>query len=196
MDDPLSGDDEEDEDDSRTANGHGYSSRPKTPQRPRTMGSSQVIHVQLTEKHRLLKLRLAPLKRVQRDLELRLGAEEASPYEGEGVGAAPFHHSAVNPNVGTSYGHVNPRISSRRPTEFYVRSSTGWKSALEKLRPRVSISSRDDSREGKSKREREVEETNLIISGCRDDMKTLWDDQAVRALLEKRRVRLEESGGL
>ena len=110
-----------------------------------------------TEIHHVLKLRLGPLRRVQKDLERRLGSgsEEAHSVGGLGVTvAAPFDNGGLgngsgNGNVngnGNTNGNGNPYYTngasewayqpngmpSRHPQEFFVRSSTGWKSALEK----------------------------------------------------------------
>lgn len=159
-----------------------------------TPSQEKMPRLSFTEKHKLLKLKLAPLRKVQADLEKRLGsgAEEPTPFEG-GSGtnttAAPFDQSPYNT------GYAAPSSPTRRQ-EFYVRSSTGWKSALEKLRPaRPSTSSSRDSMEGARGR-REAEETSQIIAGCREDMKALWEDKVVREMLTRRKVRLEEGGGL
>jgi guanine nucleotide-binding protein subunit alpha len=147
-----------------------------------------------TEKHKLLRLRLAPLRRVLKDLEMRIGAGSEEPTSsGAPTVAAPFDDIYTNINGSSNAPVVAPR--PRPPQEFYVRSSTGWKSALEKIKPRNSTSSRDGN--GMKERwEREAEEATQVISGCREDMKMLWEDEVVRRMLERKRVRLEESGGL
>lgn len=101
------------------------------------------MRLHFTENHKLLKLRLAPLRRVQKDLERRLGsgAEEPTPSK-------------------------DPTVAA--PQEFFVRSSTGWKTTLDKLRPRSSTGSREDAH-SRELREREAEETTAIIAGCRDE---------------------------
>lgn len=136
--------------------------------------------MQLGEEHKLLKLRLAPLRHVQRDLERRLGSGAEEPTSVP----SGFHTSAA------PFGDLN--VS--RHQEFFVRSSTGWKSALASLRSRNSTGSRDDI-DNRNLRERESEETSTVISGCKDDMKTLWDNRIVRTLLELRRIRLEDGPG-
>jgi hypothetical protein len=35
-----------------------------------------------------------------------------------------------------------------------------------------------------------------VIASCRDDMKALWEDKAVQALLQKHNNRLQDSAGL
>jgi guanine nucleotide-binding protein alpha-1 subunit len=138
--------------------------------------------LQFGEEHKILKLRLAPLRHVQRDLEQRLGsgAEEPMPVPpGYQTSAAPFNEHGSNMS---------------RHQEFFVRSSTGWKAALASLRSRNSTGSRDDV-DGRSQREREAEETTHIIAGCRDDVRALWHDPTVQQLLALRRLRLEDSPG-
>ena len=66
----------------------------------------------LTEKHRLLRLRLAPLRSVQQDLQRRLGTATIAEMNNPG------------------FGGVLPRQS-----EFAVRRD-GWRSALERFRTR------------------------------------------------------------
>jgi guanine nucleotide-binding protein subunit alpha len=41
-----------------------------------------------------------------------------------------------------------------------------------------------------------VEEASDLLTACQDDIITLWSDQAVKDVLKKRDVRLEESPGL
>ena len=151
-----------------------------------------------TEKHRLLKLKLAPLRKVQTDLERRLGsgAEEPTPFDGGAAlssSASPFDSAAASSS--TMFGSYPLTNSPPRRQEFYVRSSTGWKSALDKLRPTRSSTSSREGQEGARER-REAEETTQIIAGCRDDMKALWDDKIIREMLARRKLRLEEGGGL
>ncbi|KAI0768681.1 G-alpha-domain-containing protein [Trametes elegans] len=168
----------------------------------------------LTETHRVLMLRLAPLRQVQRDLERSLGAassEEIRPGPG---GAAPW-------SVGGSV----------RQREFSVTSRTGWKSALCRVRAvgRMSLDSpngRQDMRRSDSSgpdvqvparprtagrrpslsspscevSEGRIEDPDLetaseVISSCADDMHALWMDHAVRIVLDKKGMRPEEGPG-
>ncbi|OCH86520.1 G-alpha-domain-containing protein [Obba rivulosa] len=174
----------------------------------------------LTDAHRLLLLRLAPLRRVQRDLEQRLGAGSTEPVEQYSGGAAPWVRAGAG----------------RRPREFFVTSRSGWRSALNRVKTsavgRLSMGSRDEARvetasmvEEKrawqqtvgSKRarptspfadmldegEREdgdedvpvVESAAEVIASCAEDMAALWADASIRALLKHEDVRLEEGPG-
>ncbi|TDL19263.1 G-alpha-domain-containing protein [Rickenella mellea] len=131
-----------------------------------------------TEKHRLLKLRLTPLRRVQRDLEQRLGSATEEPCAtNTPTVAAPFE-----------------------PQEFYIRSTTGWKAALDKFKPRLSRDSKDSKDGGmttamREKLQREADEATQIIAGCREDMQSIWEDKAIREMLSRRKMMLENSGG-
>lgn len=142
--------------------------------------------LQFSETHKLLKLRLAPLRRVQTDLERRLGsgAEEPIPVtSGMPSEAAPFDIDNLN--------------VKHRTQEFYVRSSTGWKSALDKFRQGSRSSTEADAaNRDKERRDREDEETAAIISRCKDDMHALWTDPVIRHMLARRKFRLEDSPGL
>jgi guanine nucleotide-binding protein subunit alpha len=44
--------------------------------------------------------------------------------------------------------------------------------------------------------EQHMDEATEVIVSCKDDMKALWTDEAVRALLTGRRMRIEDSAGL
>lgn len=198
-------------------------STPRTPHSGDAHGSPALLPKLLFgEKHKLLKLKLGPLRRVQRDLEVRLGAgaEEPSPaLAGAAMtDAAPFGMSAegsgpagagrgggsrsdAGPGAVTSF-FVPP--SRRGPQEFYVRSSTGWKAALDRLRPLGSAAraSSERARDGsgreaaRNKEVREAKETTEIIAACREEIGALWGDEVVRSMLARRRLRLEERGGL
>ena len=121
---------------------------------------------QLTDKHRLLKLRLGPLRRVEADLMRQLGAGTEE-VVGEGIGAGVI-------------GEGLKRACSRS-REFGVRE---LKDALYR------------SRQNTTRGEGQPDEATEIIASCREDIKALWTDDVVRRVLEKRKVRVEESAGL
>jgi hypothetical protein len=125
-----------------------------------------------TERHRLLKLRLGPLRRIQKDLERRLGAATIEIQSTTVTTAAPFYQKPVL-------------------QEFSINSSNGWKTALDRfrsLRPSPSVPKRGW--------DAELEEITEVIASCADDMKAIWEDPTVRSLLDKRQVRLDEAPGL
>lgn len=118
-----------------------------------------------------------------------------------GVGGGEAGNGGVNGGV--------PRRTRPRQ-EFFVRSSTGWKAALERLSSSSSSSSGKDSTSKKRKGDvkaagaggeaavdgEEETTTTRVLAGCRADIGALWNDEVVRAVLRRRRVRLEEGGGL
>ena len=71
----------------------------------------------LTDAHRALLNRLAPLQRVQLTLEKTLGAASSEEVHGGSSSAAPWTTG-----------------SKARPKEFAVTSRSGWKSALSRVR--------------------------------------------------------------
>lgn len=75
-----------------------------------------------------------------------------------------------------SDGEDERRLGTR---EFGVRA---WKDAL--------------SRHGTFDGEQHMDNATEVIVSCKDDMKALWTDEAVKALLTKRRMRIEDSAGL
>ncbi|KAJ7573988.1 guanine nucleotide binding protein, alpha subunit [Mycena floridula] len=123
------------------------------------------------EKHKLLQLRLGPLRRVQTDLEQRLGAASTEPRFTEVTSAAPF-------------------AERQALQEFSINSTNGWKTALEKFRnARLTQAEPGSLRKLRSR----DDETAEVIASCRDDMKALWDDPTVREMLGKRKSRIEDS---
>jgi guanine nucleotide-binding protein alpha-1 subunit len=125
----------------------------------------------LTEKHRLLRLRLAPLRGVQQDLQRRLGAAAIEEMTNPGSGGA-----------------------LPRPSEFAVRSRDGWRSALERFRTRPQDA--QENARAADARVRKAAEVTEVVVGCAEDMKALWEDAAVQGMLRRKRIRMEEEPGL
>ncbi|KAJ3476224.1 hypothetical protein NLI96_g11307 [Meripilus lineatus] len=145
---------------------------------------SSVPPIPFTNHHSLLKLRLAPLRSVEADLKSFLGdiaCEEASGAltpESDMMMATPFDS--------TSYGPGS--ISLRRPREFTVRSHTSWKVAIGQH-----CRLRSTSPHGRRAALSECDGLTEVIAGCQEDMKALWNDGAVKELIRRRRVKLEDS---
>lgn len=140
--------------------------------------------LKFNEKHRLLKLRLTPIRGVQKDLERKLGsgAFEESPPEPL---PAPAMSSAAS--VVESVEIEGFAGTRRDPKEFYIRSNNTWKDRFR---------SRSSSSGATAQELREIEETAGLIAGCKDDMKAVWEDETVRQMLKKRKYGLEDSPGL
>jgi len=90
----------------------------------------------------------------------------------------------------SSGGDDDGSEQTKTTKEVYVRSNVSWKKALTKLRAG-----------GKGGNEREVQmrddpdDPAVVMSKSKLDMITLWRDPFVREVLEKRKMRLEESSG-
>jgi guanine nucleotide-binding protein alpha-1 subunit len=134
---------------------------------------------------------LTPLASVQNTLETNLGAASLDPHSTSTISAAPFDE-------------VNHHSGRRPLQEFSINSSNGWKTALEKFRTlRSAPATRTDSITNDSlaaavdsKKIKDSEETIAeIIASCRDDIKSLWDDNIVAETLVRRKVRLEDGPG-
>jgi hypothetical protein len=147
------------------------------------------------EPHKLWRLRLAPLRGVQADLEARLGAGAMEPDwpAGAGAGAAtsaldlrPRRDSmddAASAVVAHTYAAALP------PRDFFVRSTNGWKSALDKLHGRRPSGAVDPEPQPH-------DDVAEVLANCREDMKALWADESVRELLKRRQIRLADTPGL
>ncbi|THH19159.1 hypothetical protein EW146_g1961 [Bondarzewia mesenterica] len=133
------------------------------------------------ERHRLLNLRLAPLRGVQADLERRLGSAAQEP-----TSSTTEPHEAMPP----------PPVASRRPQEFYVQSRDGWKSALARFKPWQSDEQGNPAAAQAAvwQQKKDTEVTN-VIAECAEDMKAVWEDEVVREMLRRRKVRMEEAPG-
>jgi hypothetical protein len=126
----------------------------------------------LTNKHLILKLRLCPLQRVERELKRRLGAGTEEDMGNEGTGVPSDTTLSIN----------------RRRKEFGVR---GWKLALNNL-----VRHGGDAQQKTDDQGQRMDDETEVILGCKEDIKALWTDKVVRAVLAKRRMRVEDSAGL
>ncbi|KAF5380126.1 hypothetical protein D9615_006289 [Tricholomella constricta] len=147
--------------------------------------SSESAPIPLTDTHHLLKLRLGPLRRVEADLKRRLGAGTEEVVGGGG--------GVLGEGSGSGAGAGR---------EFGVR---GWKHVLEG--PLAALNGNSGASgsgigsvavgAGATKvHVQALDEATEVIAGCAEDMKALWADGAVQAVLRRRNMRLEDSAGL
>ncbi|TFK21077.1 G-alpha-domain-containing protein [Coprinopsis marcescibilis] len=162
------------------------------PASPTTPTSRQPL---LTSHHHLLKLRLAPLRTVEKELRKRLGAsaEDETPDgaivgdEGDGVlgvGSVRSRSGSV-----TAEGPIRTSLRRRTTTntkEFTVRR---LKDVLHPLR------TQDLNKRDRAQDESEPDSPTDVISNCKDDIRSLWVDEIIRTVLKKRKIRLEDSAG-
>lgn len=151
---------ESDSDDDRLEQGHGSDSDDDQNEVPK-----------FTDRHRLLMIRLAPLRSVEQELKRKLGSGTEPIPRSLPMAATPFDNPLE---------YVRPR---RKITEPAVRS---WKDVLQK--PYMPISDNGESVD--------LDSATLTMASCKDDMKTLWEDKSVRMALKKRKLRLPDSAGL
>lgn len=131
-------------------------------------GDNEVEIFKFTDRHQLLMIRLTPLLRVEAELRLRLGAgSELVPPALNSMSATPFDNPYSN--------------QLRRKPEVSVPS---WKDVLDPTGRPGEISPKF------------VDTVTSVLAGCKDDMKALWDDKAVRLALKRRRLQLPDSAGL
>lgn len=124
-----------------------------------------------TDRHQLLMIRLAPLRGVEAELKHRLGAGSEPVQPALSMTATPFE----DPSESRNFRRTLP--------EFSVRS---WKEVLDpEERPQPVLETKG-----------EIDSATLTISGCKNDMKELWDDKCVRLALKRRKLRLPDSAGL
>jgi guanine nucleotide-binding protein subunit alpha len=138
--------------------------------------------VQLADKYHRLNLRLSPLRKVQKDLEARLGAASSEETSVNGV---------YDPSLGLN---VLAERRERYAQEFSINSRNGWKSALTRVIPGNSLQSGaevygiDNGAGGDSITE--------AIASSRGNMVALWADPMVQDILSRAPSRIQESPGL
>lgn len=155
---------------------------------PRSGGGKASLSTALTGKHQVLKMRLGPLRRVETDLRRRLGASAEEEVERDVVGTAG---GVLGP---LSLEMDSQALASLPRREFSVPR---LHEALERgLVRRPSAQNVRDHGYGPSSVDGDIDEATEIIASCLQDMKTLWTDEIVRAVLRKRKVRIEDAAGL
>ncbi|GBE89336.1 G-alpha-domain-containing protein [Sparassis crispa] len=164
----------------------------------RPLSQTQQTPPQFTPMHALLKLRLAPLRRVEADLKQLLGAAT-----GEVPGSPASTIVSLSQSIPNSPVVLVKAESADAPqqADVFVRSHRSWRDALQeqckdKSRSPPGGNRREQNRSGDMKRAREMlDDATEILAGCREDMRMLWDDSVVRAMLRRRRLKLEETPG-
>ena len=77
---------------------------------------------------------------------------------------------------------------ARAPREVTVLSAHGWKSAIGRIMG-------DGARGGQGRQEVGAD-PGRMLAACAEDIKALWGDPVVRAVLAEKKVRVEEMSGL
>lgn len=154
-----------------------------------------------------LKARLLPL----RHIEALLIAKLVPPNEDEATHlAAPGDDNGRLPSPTGSHFSRNGRSHGRsaslyRNQEIFVRPGPGWKGGLSKARVNFPGHSYGLSSSQSSNGHRPMsagntgletpDEPQEVLHACRRDMMQLWNDEGIRHVLRRRKIRLEEGGG-
>ncbi|KAI0692725.1 guanine nucleotide binding protein, alpha subunit [Cytidiella melzeri] len=133
----------------------------------------------LAERYTSLRLQFAPLRRVEEDLKMALGAaadetNDVASSHGHDMVATPFDATSV---LSSSDSHGR----RAREREFCVRSHEAWKNTV--IEPRSCSPQRGSS----------TSDSVVVLARFRADIKALWRDDAVREVLRRQRVALEDS---
>ena len=175
-----------------TSSGHGHNGAIESSP---TSDSPISPPIQFSHTHALLKLRLAPLRRVEADLKQLIGAASDEIGASTADFALPGSDSAAGGDELSAAAPFENGSGRRRPSEFYVRSNATWREAVRSAYNK--ISGHDDAmREGGAADGSKLEDATEIIASCAEDMHTLWEDEVVQELLRRRRIRLELAPGL
>ena len=164
-----------------------------------------------------LKARLLPLRHIEALLIAKLvppNEDEATHFAlsgyGDGIHPSP---AGINMHTVTNYGRGHGRSHSYYNQEVFVRPGVGWKGALARARVNFteypssggSSSSSSSSNNGyTTHRPMSAGNTGLetedepqeVLYSCRKDMLQLWNDQGIREILRRKKIRLEDASGL
>ncbi|CAK5284888.1 unnamed protein product [Mycena citricolor] len=143
-----------------------------------SMATSTAPGVTLSQKHRILNLRLSPLRKVAEDLRRRLGADDPD-------------LTFANGDDGAALGFGGALPDERRAVrqEFGVR---GWIGALGLNSPFGGARRGSSDRQGQAM---SVDEATEILASLSEDISALWNDEDVQLLLQENRVRMEDQPG-
>ena len=167
-------------------------------------------YIPISAELEMLKMRLEPLRHVESMLISKL----APPCEDEATrlylvpsssistrsqvpseNSNGRNHSHKQSIAATGNGSIMTSRSIGHDHEVFVRSGYSWKQHLAKGSRRLQPSSRPNSADASFPAGRPDYVTELLHA-CQSDLIQLWRDPAVREILRKRRIRLEESPGL
>ncbi|KAE9407524.1 guanine nucleotide binding protein, alpha subunit [Gymnopus androsaceus JB14] len=132
-----------------------------------------------------LRLRLSPLRRVEIDLKLKLGAGT------EEVTSMDQFPDSWQPDPERVQITQKSRPKRIQGDEMVVRGLR-WREFLSHGRTTSFIGRTRASIDVQDSVDRTAAE---ILAGCRDDMKMLWMNPAVQTILRKRRIEMENSAG-
>lgn len=128
-----------------------------------------------SERLRSVLLRLTPLRQIEKDLKVVVGAGSSE--------LSPESTTESESDETQSKGHED--LDKAIVKEFGLRSSSGWKSILAQLQsPQL----------GKGKDLHRV--ACHVVRGCKEDIQWLWGDSVTKRILHERGVRLEDLPGL
>ena len=155
-----------------------------------------------------LKARLLPLQHI----EALLIAKLVPPNEDEAtrLHAGPSNYRDGNGMyTGNDRRRGHGRGNSQYNQEIFVRPCASWKGALARARVNSTDypscgSSSSSEYYNTSQRPMSAGNTGLespdelqeVLSSCRKDMIQLWNDQGIREILRRKKIRLEDASGL
>lgn len=85
-------------------------------------------------------------------------------------------------------------VAKRRGGGVYVRS--GWQSNARLMGPKRRAGGQYPEEHGKDPMDEELDRISRMLFACRDDIKALWSHPIIKLLIEKRKLRLQESAEL
>jgi hypothetical protein len=156
-----------------------------------------------------IRSRLLPLRHIESLLIAKLvppNEDEATHLAGPSYsdGQSSPTDSHFNATHFPARVHLPPKNQSYRNQEIFIRPGPGWKGGL--ARARVSYETYDTTMRQTANGHRPMsagntgletpDEPQEVLHTCRKDMIALWNDESVRDVLRRRKIRVEEKSGL
>ncbi|GJE90625.1 G-protein alpha subunit [Phanerochaete sordida] len=127
----------------------------------------------LTDVHRRARMRLLPLLKLESELTLQLFPELAA-----AIAQGQSLEGAVPANVS-----FTPALTATK--EVTVRAGNGWKDVLGKLQKEKK------GKQGQSL----IDELSAVLDASKEDIVGMWEDRAVKDMLRRRGIRLQDMPG-
>lgn len=119
----------------------------------------------LTEQHRNAIKRLGVLRQIEKDLKVYLGSGASETEENDAV---------------------QGEEQSQRHHEFVIRSSSGWKGILDKIRNPANGKDHNNA----------YRKALQVVTSCSQDISWIWKNSATQFVLKSRQINIEDSPGL
>jgi len=158
----------------------------------------------LTDMHRRLIMGLSPLREVEQTIKNRL----LSQAERHALASVTGYEEAHQDLIQIEWGEIPSQDdeeemvwkAAAKGLELGLDGQVDSQDGPQNLLPDVDPGRRVSSQHGRARRGNgtvaAVEDAIGVLRACEEDIKSLWQDNAIRTLLKARKVRVQDIGGL